>query len=357
VTLPTTRPLQEAVLALPGVLDAEQVQATADTIAAVQRPDGSIPWFDGGHLDPWDHLQAAMGLAVAGRREEAEAAYAWSRDVQRPDGSWATRYVDGVVTEPPTDANFTAYVATATWHHWRLTGDVAFVEDSWPSVRAALDLVLELQEPAGPVRWSRGPEGDVAAEALVTGNASIHLSLRCGVALAGVVGEDVARWREAAVRLRRALDHEPGRFADKARFSMDWYYPVLGGALPLDVALARLDARWDDFVVPGFGARCVDDSPWVTGGETCELVLALDAVGRSEDARRILGEVQVLRRDDATYWTGYVYPDQTYWPVEQTTWTAGTVLLAVDALTRTTPASGLFRGEGLPLLVREEERP
>ena len=215
----------------------------------------------------------------------------------------------------------------------------------------------ELQEPAGPVRWSRGPEGDVADEALVTGNASIHLSLRCGVALADVVGEDVARWREAAVRLRRALDHEPRRFADKARFSMDWYYPVLGGALPRDVALARLDARWDDFVVPGFGARCVDDSPWVTGGETCELVLALDAVGRSEDARRILGEIQVLRRDDATYWTGYVYPDETYWPVEQTTWTAGTVLLAVDALTRTTPASGLFRGEGLPRLADDEERP
>ncbi|MDR6118308.1 hypothetical protein QE370_001492 [Aeromicrobium sp. SORGH_AS981] len=361
MTLPTTRwgPLPPAgtALALPGVLDAEQVQATADTIVAVQRPDGSIPWFEGHHLDPWDHLQAAMGLAVAGRRDEAEAAYAWSRAAQRPDGSYATEYVDGVVTVPATDANFTAYVATAVWHHWRLTGDVAFVEGMWPTVRAALDVVLELQEPAGPVRWSRGAEGDVADEALVTGNASIHLSLRCGVALAAVVGEDVPGWRDAAVRLRRALDHEPHRFADKARFSMDWYYPVLGGALPDAVAAARLDARWDDFVVPGFGARCVDDSPWVTGGETCELVLALDAVGRDDDARRILREIQVLRRDDASYWTGYVYPDQTYWPVEQTTWTAGTVLLAVDAVSRTTPANGLFRGDGLPPLTTDEERP
>lgn len=353
MTVPTTRDP----LALPGVLDAEQVQATADTIVAVQRPDGAIPWFEGGHLDPWDHLQAAMGLAAAGRREEAEAALRWSGAHQRPDGSWATAYVDGVVTEPATDANFTAYVATAVWHHWLLHRDRDVVLELWPTVRAALDVVLELQEPAGPVRWSRGAEGRVADEALVTGNASIHLSLRCGVALADVVGEPVPAWRDAAVRLRRALDHEPRRFADKARFSMDWYYPVLGGALPRDVALARLDARWDDFVVPGFGARCVDDSPWVTGGETCELVLALDAVGRSEDARRILREIQVLRRDDATYWTGYVYPDATYWPVEQTTWTAGTVLLAVDALTRTTPANGLFRGEGLPLLAGGEGRP
>lgn len=360
MSLPTTRSgpaaLAGGALALPGVLDAEQVQATADTIAAVQRSDGSIPWFEGHHLDPWDHLQAAMGLAVAGRREEAEAAYDWSRRAQRADGSYATEYVDGIVTVPATDANFTAYVATAVWHHWRLTDDLAFVRRMWPTVRAALDVVLELQEPAGPVRWSRGAEGQVADEALVTGNASIHLSLRCGVALAEVVEEQVPRWHDAAVRLRTALDHEPHRFADKARFSMDWYYPLLGGALAADVAAARLAARWDDFVVPGFGVRCVDDSPWVTGGETCELVLALDAVGRTDDARRVLGEIQVLRRDDASYWTGYVYPDETFWPVEQTTWTAGTVLLAVDALTRTTPASGLFRGEGLPLLAADEER-
>ncbi|WP_311208811.1 MULTISPECIES: prenyltransferase [unclassified Aeromicrobium] len=344
-----------AVLALPGVLDAAQVQATADTIAAVQTSDGAIPWEADGHLDPWDHLQAAMGLAVAGRREEAEAAYAWSRSQQRPDGTWATKYAGGEVVEPATDANFTAYVATAVWHHWRLTGDRAFVSSMWPSVQGALDAVLVLQDDAGPVRWSRGADGCVADEALVTGNASIHLSLRCGVALADVVGERVPRWEDAAVRLRHALDHHPDRFADKARFSMDWYYPVLGGALPRAVALARLERRWDDFVVPGFGARCVDDSPWVTGGETCELVLALDAVGRGADARALLADIQVLRREDATYWTGYVYPDETYWPIEQTTWTAGTVLLAVDALTRTTPANGLFRGEGLPLLAADGE--
>jgi hypothetical protein len=343
-------------LTLPGVLDAAQVQATADTIVAVQRPDGAIPWFEGGHLDPWDHLQAAMGLAVAGRRAEAEAAYAWSARAQRHDGSWATQYVDGVVTQPAFDANFTAYVATAVWHHWLLHGDRAFVAELWPTVASALDAVLGLQAADGTIRWSRDADGAVAGESLVTGNASIHLSLRCGVALAAVLDHGVPHWEDAARRLRHALDHEPHRFADKARFSMDWYYPVLGAALPPDVARARLDARWDDFVVPGFGARCVDDSPWVTGGETCELVLALDAVGRTDDARRLLRDIQVLRRDDATYWTGYVYPDETYWPIEQTTWTAGTVLLAVDALSRTTTASGLFRGEGLPRLAGGEGR-
>lgn len=341
-------------LALPGVLDAAQLQATADTVAAAQCADGAIPWFAGGHLDPWDHVQAAMGLVVAGRVDEARAAFGWSREHQRPDGSWATKYLDGgshvdEVEDAATDANFTAYVATGVWHHWQVTSDRAFVDLMWPVVEAALDAVLTLQDDAGPVRWSRREDGSVADEALVTGNASIHLSLRCGVALAEVVGADARHWRRAAVRLRHALDHHPEWFADKARFSMDWYYPVLGGAMLPEDADARLTSRWDDFVVPGFGARCVDDSPWVTGGETCELVLALDAVGRRHEAVGLLRDIQVLRRDDATYWTGYVYPDETFWPIEQTTWTAGTVLLAVDALTDTTDGSGLFRGEGLPV--------
>jgi hypothetical protein len=338
---------------LAGVLDAAQVQTTADAIAAVQRPDGAVPWFAGGHLDPWDHVQAAMGLAVAGRLDEAAAAYAWSARTQRADGTWATRYEDpdlASVTDDAADANFTAYLATGVWHHWRLTGDRDFVDRMWPSVEAALDAVLTMQVDDGSVRWSRSADGRLSDESLVTGNASIHLSLRCGVAIAAVVGVAVPGWERGAVALRHALDHHEDRFTPKTRFSMDWYYPLLGGALPAGSGSRRLAQRWDDFVVAGQGVRCVDDSPWVTGGETCELVLALDAIGRGDEARTLLRDVQRLRVDDGSYWTGYVYPDDTFWPVEQATWTAGTVLLAVDALSRSTPASGLFRGDGLPLL-------
>ena len=69
---------------------------------------------------------------------------------------------------------------------------------------------------------------------------------------------------------------------------MDWYYPILGGALRGRAADARIDERWGDFVVDGLGIRCVDDRPWVTGAETCELVLALDALGdRDRSARAV----------------------------------------------------------------------
>jgi hypothetical protein len=333
---------------LPGVLSATQARATAARIAEVQQPSGAIPWFAGGHTDPWDHVQSAMGLTVAGRVADARRAFAWSRTAQRPDGSWAIRYDGDDVTDAGVDANFCAYLATGVWHHWAVTGDRDFVESMWPAVRAGVEATLTLQQPMGHIVWSRDAHGRTADEALLTGNASIHLSLRCAVALAELVGEAAPAWELDAARLRHALDAHPELFADRSRYSMDWYYPVLGGALPLEEASARIDRRWTDFVVPGRGVRCVDDRPWVTGAETCELVLALDALGRRYAGRAQLAAMQHLRDPDGSYWTGLVLTDGKRWPVERSTWTAATVLLAADALTRTTGGSGLFRGDGLP---------
>ena len=47
--------------------DRRELEQTADWIAAQQLPSGEILWFVGGKTDPWDHVHAAMGLAVAGR--------------------------------------------------------------------------------------------------------------------------------------------------------------------------------------------------------------------------------------------------------------------------------------------------
>ena len=129
---------------------------------------------------------------------------------------------------------------------------------------------------------------------------------------------------------------------------MEWYYPVLGGALRGAAARTRIDERWDDFVVPGLGIRCVDDRPWVTGAETCELVLALDAIGQTARAHEQFAAMHHLREEDGSYWTGLVFADGKRWPEERTTWTGGAMILAADALSSTTAGSGIFRGVDLP---------
>ena len=96
-------------------------------------------------------------------------------------------------------------------------------------------------------------------------------------------------------------------------------------------------------MVEGLGIRCIDHRPWVTGAETCELVLSLEAVGRHEQALQLFTDMQHLREDDGSYWTGLVYADGKRWPVELSTWTAAVMLLAADALSRATPGNEIFR--------------
>ncbi|WP_140400247.1 prenyltransferase [Aeromicrobium sp. PE09-221] len=326
---------------VPGVLSVEQVEQTADSIIEAQHSSGQIAWYAGGHTDPWDHVQAAMGLSAAGRRGEAVAAFDWLAAAQRADGSWATRYVGDTVEDPATDANFCAYIAAGVRHLWAMdpTGDL---ERFWSVIDRAMECVLSMRLPSGLVAWSRGEDGELSEQALVTGNASIAFSLRCALDLARVWGHQRPDWELAVARIDHALRAHLDWFTPKPRHSMDWYYPVLGGSLMGEAAHERIDERWDEFVVPGLGARCVTVNPWVTGGESCELVLALEAMGRRDDALRVFSEMQHLRDDDGSYWTGLVYSDGVRWPVERTTWTSGTVILAADALSAVTPAHDLF---------------
>lgn len=333
---------------LPGILSTADIRLTGEAIAGVQAADGSIPWFPGGHTDAWDHVENAMALLVAGEPAAAERAYAWLARTQRDDGSWPIKVIDGTIADPNTDANMVAYVAVGVWHHWCVTADEAFLLRSWPMVERALDRIVAMQLPFGGIAWAAGVGGRIADSALVTGSSSIHHALLCGIALAHLVGHPRPTWLNAAGRLGHALRVHEDRFDPRERHAMDWYYPVLGGAVRGDEAARRIAGRWEEFVVPDLGIRCVGDRPWVTGAETCELALSLHAMGDEQAAVGLVAAMQHLRDPDGSYWTGYVFADGLRWPVERTTWTAAAVVLAVDALSGTTGGAGVFRGDGLP---------
>ncbi|WPO74092.1 MULTISPECIES: prenyltransferase [unclassified Streptomyces] len=347
-----TSPERTEHLVLPGVLTADQATATVRGILAVQREDGAIPWFRGHHLDPWDHTEAAMALDAAGEHAAAGRAYDWLARHQNPDGSWYAAYADGDphdVTDRSRETNFCAYIAVGVWHHYLATGDEAFLDRMWPAVFAAVEFVLALQQPGGQIGWKREADGTPVTDALLTGCSSIHQALRCALAVAEQRGEPQPDWELAAGALAHAITSHPERFLDKNRYSMDWYYPVLGGALSGEEAKARIEEGWDRFVVPDLGVRCVVPNPWVTGGESAELALALWMVGESDRALEILQSIQHLRDPrSGLYWTGYVFDDKAVWPEELTTWTAGSLLLAVAALGGDEATCAVFSGERLP---------
>ena len=327
-----------------GLLSRTDADRTADTIAACQLPSGLIPRFDGGVADPWNHVEAAMALAVAGRRSEAEAAYGWLARAQRPDGSWHQYYTAKGVDQDKLDANTIAYVATGVWHHWLRFGDAGFLEEMWPVVQRALDFVLDLQTPRGEILWARHADGTPWPFALLTGSSSISHSLRCGLAVAHAVGQERPSWELALARLVHTIGHfRDEAFAPKDRWAMDWYYPVLTGVLRGADARMRMASRHGIFVHEGEGVRCVSNQDWVTTAETCECAMAYLAAGERPTATKLFEWAQRLREPDGSYLTGRAFPANVSYPDrERATYSAAAVLLAADALAGGSGTSGLF---------------
>jgi hypothetical protein len=345
-SLPYAMPAAAPVPSIDGVLSQQEILATGETIARGQEASGAIGWPDG-HIDAWNHVECAMALSACGLHGPARLAYEWLRATQRADGSWPRRTeADGRVTDAAGESNHAAYVAVGVWHEFLVTRDAGFLRLMWPTVRRAVGFVLGLQTPRGEISWERAAGGTPGAYALLTGCSSIYQALCCAVAVGDLAGEPQPDWELAAGQLGHVVAGHPEAFADKGTFSMDWYYPVLAGPVRGADAAGRLAARWPDFVVPGLGVRCVSDQPWVTGAETCELALALDAIGDRGRALDLFAEVQHLRDADGAYWTGLQFANGVRFPPERSNWTAAAIILAADALSGTTGGAHLFRQAG-----------
>ena len=332
----------------PGFFPHDFLRPTVEFILSTQQDGGEIPWFAGGYSDPWDHVEAAMGLSVGGEYAAAVRAYRWLTETQLADGSWWAGYRGAEIDNGERrETNFVAYFATGVWHHYLISSDAEFLREMWPTVEKAIDFVLILQTEHGDIHWSVCPDGSAREDALLTGCCSIYKSLECAHNIAVTLGQHRPQWLAARARLGDALRHKPERFdrtwESKARYSMDWFYPVLTGVVSGKDARALIAARWDEFVEEGMGCRCVSDEPWITVAESCELVMALLAAGDHARAVQLYSWLHQWRLEDGAYWTGYQFVLDIMWPDEKPTWTAGAIMLAADALTEYSPASKLFQ--------------
>ena len=329
-----------------------EIKATVESIADVQVSTGMIPWFPGGHCDPWNHVETAMALTVGGLVREAEHAYQWLVDTQHDDGSWFNYYIGDGVEDYRLDTNCVAYIAVGAWQHYLATADIGFLESLWPVINRAVNFVVALQQPRGEILWCIEPWGAPGRFALLTGSSSIYLSLRCAVAISERLGHERPEWELAAGKLAAAVAHHPEAFESKDRWAMDWYYPVLCGAVSGESGRTRLGDRWDDFVMKGLGVRCVSDNPWATAAETAECAMSLNAVGMGDDARRLMAWTRHFRDDDGSYWTGCVHPQCVRFPGgERSTYTAAAIVLANSVLEGCASTAGIFTGARLPAVL------
>ena len=330
-----------------GLFPETLLRPTVDYILSVQSADGAIPWFPEGKTDPWDHIEAAMGLSIGGEYAQAEAAYQWLAEQQLEDGSWWAHYEGNEpIKGDRRETNFIAYCATGVWHHFLITQNFAFLNDCFPMIERAIDFVLRYQADTGEIYWAVNNDGEPRRDALVTASSSIYKSLECALNIASSLDMPKPLWAEGRQRLENTLHFHPECFdrtwESKARYSMDWFYPIIAGVITGSEARKRIEQRWDEFVEDGLGCRCVSDEPWVTVAESCELTIALLAAGDHARAVTVYSWLHQFLDGDGGYWTGYVFPDKAIWPEEKTTWTAGAILLAADALTEHTAAHALL---------------
>ncbi len=325
-------------------LSPAEVRHSAQSILACQRVDGLIEWFPGGHADPWNHVEAAMALDVAGFADAARHAYRWLAAHQLETGGWFQYYAGEGIEDRKQDANTIAYFGAGLLHHHLTKPDPDFLSEMWPALVRAINFVIGMQQPGGQIIWCREPDGSLGEYALLTGSSSMYHSIACAHAISVIVGDQQPLWAAGGQRLRTAVAQHPERFEPKHRWAMDWYYPVLAGVVRGAAAETRMRVAWDRFVIGGEGVRCVDDHPWVTTGETAETAIACVAAGLHEEAELLLRWVRQLRHADGSYWTGLHVPDRVHFPAgERTTYSTAAVLLADDCLYGSSAASGLFR--------------
>lgn len=322
------------------------IGSVAGFILSLQKKNGDIPWHLNGKTDPWDLVETIMGLNICGEFAASRLSFNWLAGLQNPDGSWYSSYVDGIVTDRTRETHMAAYIGVGLFHYWLVSSDTPFLEYMWPVLDRAIDYALSLQTATGEIYWAKSPEGRPDPMSLLTGASSILMSLKCALSIAGILGRSKTSWENAFISLKNSIQNNIHHYnVSKSRFSMYWFYPVLCGAMTGDRADRRIEKYWNKYVIEGQGARCVADQPWITIAETCELVLALAAMGRVEKAKIVFSWIQDRVYEDKTYWCGYTYPDMVIWPEEKISWTNAVVLMAADALYNLTDAGGLFSHE------------
>ena len=354
------------------------IAACADRIETLQHRDGAIPWVEAGVWDPWNHGECAMALAVANRQSAVEAALDALADRQEADGGWTGELGAGVpmdesgehIAPPKTpvtarDTNFTGYVAVTVLRCALALDEPRLIARYAPMVTAALDWVAARQTEHGDIVW-RDPDPYQPLEdvdALRAGNASLYKSFEAGLRIADALGKARPDWAKVRRAISKAFANTPQRFdrkgVDRTNYAMDWYYPVLTGAIAGQAAQTRLDQGWERFVVADLGCRCVAEEPWVTAAETAELAMACLTLGREEQARTLIADLSPLAKGGAGFWMGWQYDLGMIWPKERPGWTSAAVVLAVDALYQISPGSELLVRHAKPdawLKAGEETR-
>tara|TARA_X000001036_G_scaffold221682_1_gene207437 strand:+ start:1646 stop:2689 length:1044 start_codon:yes stop_codon:yes gene_type:complete len=312
-----------------------------------QFASGAVPSNPDGSHDPWDHLEAVMGLTTLGYNDEALKGINWMVANQNEDGSWYNLYQDKEPLELNKQSNYSSYIAVAVWHFYLLNNDIDFLQTYWEAVQKGISFSLTLQHSNGAIAWNVDENAKIDADYLLTGCSSIAKSLECAIAICQVLEHQQyeSEWRVSHLKLITALENPSEIFdlkKDRSKFSMDWYYPILGGINSKQRIASLMMKIKDSFWIKGLGIKCVSDEPWVTVAETSECSIAYKKIGEDKIALELLHNALAIVDAKGIPYMGWQFHENIYWPEETPSWTSAACILAADANNQLTSAANLF---------------
>ena len=207
----------------------------AQSIKTNQLDSGAIPSNADLSHDPWDHIEAIMGLNFLNDKESSDLAFTWLKNNQNKDGSWYAKYSNNNPIELNKPTHFGPYISVAALHYYKIFSDKDKLLELWETIDSAIDFSLNLQDSNGTIPWSLDKNNQIENDFLLTGASSILKSLECAIAISKILDLDSnKKWTKAYELLAYAVKNPKGLFdktIDRSRFSMDWYYPIISGVL------------------------------------------------------------------------------------------------------------------------------
>ena len=323
----------------------------AKSIKTNQLDSGAIPSNADLSHDPWDHIEAIMGLNFLKDKESSDLAFKWLKNNQNKDGSWYAKYSNNDPIELNKPTHFGPYISVAALHYFKIFSDKDKLFELWETIKSAIDFSIDLQNSNGTIPWSVDKNNQIENDFLLTGSSSILKSLECAIAISKILDLDSnEKWTKAYESLAYAVRNPEGLFdktTDRSRFSMDSYYPIISGVL-LDYEKEKYIKKiFKDFYVEGIGVKCVVDEPWVTVAETSEFIISLVISNELEEAKKILVEVMNISDSNDIPYMGWQYVENIFWPEEKPSWTAAALILAADSIFDFSPGSDILKDNQL----------
>ena len=323
----------------------------AKSIKTNQLDSGAIPSNADLSHDPWDHIEAIMGLNFLKDKESSDLAFKWLKNNQNKDGSWYAKYSNNDPIELNKPTHFGPYISVAALHYFKIFSDKDKLFELWETIQSAIDFSIDLQNSNGTIPWSVDKNNQIENDFLLTGSSSILKSLECAIAISKILDLDSnEKWTKSYESLAYAIRNPEGLFdktTDRSRFSMDSYYPIISGVL-LDYEKEKYIKKiFKDFYVEGIGVKCVVDEPWVTVAETSEFIISLVISNELEEAKKILVEVMNISDSNDIPYMGWQYVENIFWPEEKPSWTAAALILAADSIFDFSPGSDILKDNQL----------